>query len=273
MKSYIKKLLRESLLGEMEIGNTLFGKAPRGRGLGKGDPPQWEWSDSRRDDHSLVGKIKQSMGKYVDETNTDEEHKFLRFINAWLNIGSDSTTWAEMPSSIFSDFKFLLGVKNKYPLMLDPKKSNTPKEYMYRGTNIPKALAMEIVKNGPISDTNTRTIEGWDSDGKKGAISYHFISAALSIKSRALEKKKAVSFSSQFDTAAYFLLDYSRKHKLAWGDRVPCILEVPTSSPSLLFNPDFLDLITGFKEGETLYVSDSDVKISGIWLPSEIINK
>jgi hypothetical protein len=262
MKGYIKKLLREGLLSEMEIGNTLFGKAPSGRGLGNGNPPQWEWQDHEDwpGQQSFIKKIKQSMGKYVDEVNTDEEYKFLKFIEIWLEDPNEALL--DLPSSIFSDFKFLLGVKNKYPLMLDPKKSIAAVDkFVYRGTTIPKTLAIEIAKNGKLSDRKKHN-NYW---------LLYLIETTTPIKSRSLKSKKATSFSLSFDIAFSFYIDY--KATASDDDSlVPCILQLPIDSPNLLFNPDFLNILTDHNERETMYVSDSDVKISGIWFPPQILN-
>jgi len=263
MEKYIKNMkhikLFEQFINEMEIGKTLFSKSPTGMGMrnAEGDPPQWDWKYSRyhykKPNREFTQKLKDSF-KNVDELNTPEEHRLLDFLSKWIELGDSLHVWRKLPDTIYKDLKYLLKIKKKFPLILDPMQGSNNLNKFWRGASISLDKANEILDNAKLV--------------KRGADPARFNSVnryeiKTSVGSRALLKKNAASFTSNWNTANVFLNSRTRNPE---DDRVPVILEVPANSPNLLFNPEFLNLFSDYEEDETFYVGDKEINITAIYL-------
>lgn len=250
-------------LDEFNIGKTLFGKAISGKGVGDGNPPQWDWMQTWyfRGNTKFIKKLKAEMGKYANEPNTKEEYDFLNFIQKWVHHGFGEETQKAIPHNLFKNFHFLLKIKNKFPLILNPTYGDNVGKYVYRATTISKSVAREI-----LGDTQTSKDDfSIDANTNFGNQRFTRIKKSMSIPSGALRDKNAASFTAKLDVAMTFLKRYSLNPELE-SEKTQCIIEVPTNSPNLLFNPDFLNIFSHFNEAESLYIDKSSIDISAIFL-------
>jgi len=250
--------LFEQFINEMKIGKTLFSKSPTGFNQldAQGVPPQWDWAQTRyrfkKSNREFIQKLKDSF-KDVEELNTPEEHELLRFLSHWIELGSGQATWKRLPGTLYKDLKYLLKIKKKFPLILDPQISNLNK--FWRGGSLPVDIAKEILDNAKqLTDV---------VDVDEEILGFNHYQIKTSVKSRALLQKKSASFTSDFATAKTFFRQRRGQNE---EGRVPVILEVPANSPNLLFNPEFLNLFSDYGEYETFYVDDKEINITGIYL-------
>jgi hypothetical protein len=255
-------------LDEFNIGKTLFGKAISGKGTGDGNPPQWDWMQTWywRGNTKFIKKLKAEMGKYANEANTKEEYDFLNFIQKWVHHGFGEETQKVIPRNLLNNFQFLLKIKNKFPLILNPTYGTNVGKYVYRATTISKSAAREILGDTQKSKDDFSI----DANTNFGNQQFRRIKKSISIPSGALRDKNAASFTAKLDVAMTFLKRYSLNPDLE-SEKTQCIVEVPTNSPNLLFNPDFLNIFSHFNEAESLYIGSSDIKISAIYLDERMV--
>ena len=233
----------------------------------QGVPPQWDWKQTRyrfkKSNREFIQRLKDSF-KNIEELNTPEEHELLRFLSHWIELGSGQATWKRLPGTLYKDLKYLLKIKKKFPLILDPEISNLNK--FWRGGSLPLDKAKEILDNAKqltdVVDVGEEILE-FNLDVGEEILGFNHYQIKTSVKSRALTQKKAASFTSDFATAKTFFRQRRRQNE---EGRVPVILEVPANSPNLLFNPEFLNLFSDYGEYETFYVDDKKINITGIYL-------
>ena len=198
------------------------------------------------------------MKQNADELNTPEEKRFLEYLYDWIDDCGGETS--RLPSGMYKDLKYLLKIKKKFPLVLDPMQSSNNLNKFWRGGSLPVDIAKEILDN---AKQLTDKIKPGQVRASYGILNHYQIKT--SVKSRALENKKYASFTSSWSTALSFHSTQNQNASYA-DDRVAVILEVPANSPKLLFNPEFLNLFSDYSEHETFYVDDKEINITGIHL-------
>ena len=267
---YLK--LFEQFINEMEIGKDLFTKSPVGMGgnfvKDIYDLKQWDWEHSRyhykKDNREFTKKLKDSF-KNIEELNTPEEHRLLDFLSSFVETGYGSSAQRRLPDSIYNDLKYLLKVKKKFPLILDPQMGSNNLGKVWRGAAIPLSQAKEVLEKGK---KTTNKINDWASSSIELTDRYEI---KMDVRSRALIEKKAASFTTDWTTANVFY--NTRIQNIAEDDDVPVILEVDVKSPNLLFNPNFLNLFSDYEENETWYVSDKGITVSAIHLNPRAVHR
>ena len=256
--------LCKQFLNEMERGNALFSKDWKNR----------EWR-LPYDNNDFIRKLNKEYSKYKDEDNTQDEQEFLNKLWLWIEEGDDRDYFTSNTNInwLYKHLKTLLKLKKKFPLVLDPLKARSIGKNVYRGTTLDSKIILDAMKKGKVSLTN-KSIKAF---GKAGYSDFVQIEGSISVDLKSIEKKKAASFSTNFPKAYIF----SQRHNLSTifvntetGEQtVPslrCTISVPSNSPNLLFNPDFMDLFSAFFEQEMWYVSDRSVKINGIYLDKRL---
>ncbi len=221
---------------------------------------QYDWEQGQ---HAIVNaygefmdKLKDSMKQNADELNTPEEKRFLKYLYDWIDDGGGE--FSRLPAGMYKDLKYLLKIKKKFPLVLDPMQSSNNLNKFWRGGSLPLDKAKEILDN---AKQLTDKIPPGQARAKYGILNHYQIKT--SVKSRALENKKYASFTSSWSTAISF---HSTQIQNTTDDRVPVILEIPANLPKLLFNPEFLNLFSDYSEHETFYVDNKEINITGIHL-------
>ena len=145
---------------------------------------------------------------------------------------------------------------------------------VYRGTTLDSKIVLDAMKKGKVS-FSANTVKSFT--GKESSNDFVQIEDNITVDLKSLEKKKSASFSTNFAKA----YNFAKRHNLKRFEnpqtgeitfpRIRCVISVPSNSPNLLFNPDFIDLFSNFFEQEMWYVSDKSIKINGIYLEKDTI--
>tara|TARA_R110001592_G_scaffold361964_2_gene674392 strand:- start:2656 stop:3480 length:825 start_codon:yes stop_codon:yes gene_type:complete len=261
--------LYEQFLNEMKIGKTLFSKTTKSTRNQAGfyykdktGGEQYGWDQNKflgvGGNETFTQRLKDSMKNYVDELNTPEEQRFIKFLYNWVEEGKDQKTF---PPSLYKDLKSLMKMKKKFPLILDPLAAVSIGKNVWRGATLPIGKAKEIIDNGKLSYDKYGLFEGEPP-------SYYKIKTKVS--SRAFETKKYTSFTSSFRVAARFY-HYAVTDKKDSTTRIPCILETSSKNKNLLFNSNFLSLFSHFRESEIFYIGDGTMDITGIYFDTKAV--
>ena len=121
--------LFEQFINEMKIGKTLFSK-PHPKILKnypyfKEEELDWDSIKNKRGNQVFINALKMEFGKWKDEANTDDEIEFLYNLLRWVTSGKSVRI-----KDMNKDMKFLLKLKKKFPLILDPKEANNAEPYV-----------------------------------------------------------------------------------------------------------------------------------------------
>ncbi len=180
------------------------------------------------------------------EPNTEDEKKLLKVLQDYFykNMGAKEL-------GVF--LKDLLLLKSKFPKLLDPTQSKDVggsgkpwqtgyEEYAWRGATMKLSDLQKLIPQsrliGQVNEKDPKRIriDGFAIDNPnyvyKSRGNYGFTSFSL-------DAYTADNFKGQFD-----------------DDRVSVVYGVKLTDPNLIMNPDVSNLLSNFKEYETLYVGD-----------------
>lgn len=168
------------------------------------------------------------------ELNTEDEKKLLKALSDYFSQGVAKNIDVNI-------LKKLLQLKPKFPKILDPKKSRNA-GFAYRGTTIGIDTLLKAIDSGKLQQEG-RSIRFVIDDPKitiqsKGSTGY-------------------LSFSVQMVDAEIFAVrnaHVSRHNDLLYQKLFPITAEISSKNPNLLFNPEFVRVLSEYDEEETLLI-------------------
>jgi len=208
-------ILLKDLLKEFEYGSQLFAD-PKDENL-----VNVEFLDA------LIAK---------PEPNTEDEKKLLKALSDYFSQGVVKKLDIDI-------LKKLLQLKSKFPKILDPKKSRNA-GFAYRGTTIGIDTLLKAIDNGVLT--------------KRGIMQhsvYQIENPKITIQSKG--STGYLSFSVEMVDAEIFAVrnaHVSRYKDLLYQKLFPITAEISSKDPNLLFNPEFVRVLSGYDEEETLLI-------------------
>jgi hypothetical protein len=236
MKNYVK--LFEEFIYELNYGNRLFD-----------DPaaltanPSIKFPEELASEFSLNG-----------EKNTAEELMLIVNLSTWfkdyVNTGKVFLK-AEQLRELFP-------LKKKFPKILDPTQCKTNDGECYRLTTVPFRIVLDVLKKVPRKKLQDAVRSNQD--------------VTVNINTTIVPKSKRdfYSFTSSYKTLEY-LFGHAQQgasvyDQVYYKKEMFAIVHVPITSPKLIINPDFANILSAYQEFETLYV-DNSIKVTKITVP------
>jgi hypothetical protein len=188
----------DEFINEMEIGSQLFA-----------DPKDVNSVNFSSKD---LEKLLKSAGMEI-EANTADEKKFLDKLVQWTISTRDVLET--------KDLEYLLSIKNKFPVILEPSYNGS--KIAYRGTKI---AVSKLAKLNFIKDGNNYIAQNTSIIEKTGKRGYS-------------------SFSTDNDIARQFIEEqYYEPEEVSQLKQIPVMVTLQTKNNDLLFNPDFTNLFS-----------------------------
>jgi len=236
----------QDILNELNYGSELFGSVPSEKS--NMDSTTGIRQD-RNKDFIRVDKWLKNF-KIPSEENTEEEDNVLKDLHGYLRYNEKEI----QPSAL----KQLLGLKSKFPKMLDPQ-NQIKFSKVFRGMSMSMSELKEILK---IYNYEYNSLD------KEKILDKWFIRIPESgnIESQG-GGKGFLSVSTNINKAATFSLEKGWRH--IHNRRHPIVLEIPYSKVAdrSLFNPSFINSFTKYDEYE-FFILGKTLPYDAIWIPN-----
>ncbi len=221
------------LLKEIEYGKNLFAD----------DTP------TLQKPHSVPSSFTNNITDFIGgeknlEPNTEDENLLLTSLKVFTNIEG---AYSDIPQTLANSAKSLLSLKSKFPRILDPQSTT--------GQSITSINSTPMVYRGATIPLSTFNKLNW---GDSQIINFDMLyveNPGLEVSPRS--ERGIHSFTTSLSVAQIFAYRNAPRTKDTTPDRVEVIVAIPLDDPHLLFNPDFVDLVSEFKEREVLFVGNT----------------
>lgn len=167
------------------------------------------------------------------EPNTEDEKKLLKALSDYFSEGVVKTLDINI-------LKKLLQLKSKFPKILDPKKSRNA-GFAYRGTTIGIDTLLKAIDSGKLQQQSR----------------YIFVIDDPKITIQSKGSTGYLSFSVEMVDAEIFAVGArsgDRYKNLIKQKLFPITAEISSKNPNLLFNPEFVRVLSEYDEEETLLI-------------------
>ena len=167
------------------------------------------------------------------EPNTEDEKKLLKTLSDYFSQGV-------VKNIDLNVLKKLLQLKPKFPKILDPKKSRNA-GYAYRGTTIGIDTLLKAIDSGKLQQQSR----------------YIFVIDDPKITIQSKGSTGYLSFSVEMVDAEIFAVrnaHVARYKDVLYQKLFPITAEISSKNPNLLFNPEFVRVLSGYDEEETLLI-------------------
>ena len=221
------------LLKEIEYGKNLFAD----------DTP------TLQKPHSVPSSFTNNIIDFIGgeknlEPNTEDENLLLTSLKVFTNIGG---AYSDTPQTLANSAKSLLSLKSKFPRILDPQSTT--------GQSITSINSTPMVYRGATISLSTFNKLNWDDSQIINFDMLYVENPGLEVSPRS--ERGIHSFTTSLNVAQIFAYKNAPRTKDTTPDRVEVIVAIPLDDPHLLFNPDFVDLVSEFKEREVLFVGNT----------------